>query len=319
MLKASGIAAPIASLTLLYLAALPASAAGATMPRLGTALNFAALAGSTVTSTGPSIITGNLGLDPGSALTGFPPGSVTGVTDVSNAVALGAKHDLVTAYTDAATAPVTSDLTGQNLGGKNLTPGVYKFELLRPAHRNANAERQRRLHLPGRQHSDNSEQCRGPTGEQRSSLRGVLADRKLGNAWLGYQLSGQPHGVDQHHDEHRSQYHPRSCAGARCCLDPRFERHHTSNRHVHGSFDWWVWRPWRRRRRLNSRSEHRDRNRTDAARRLCHRGWDLSDGSWSSSNDTPNLRRPIALQRLGRSARAAAQLVRFSPTVATRP
>lgn len=128
MLKRNQIAVPIAALTFLYLATIPASAAGATMPRLGTALNFTTLAGSTVTNTGPSVITGNLGLAPGSAVTGFPPGRVTAVKDIANAVAVNAKRDLVTAYTDAATASVTSDLTGKNLGGRELTPGVYKFD-----------------------------------------------------------------------------------------------------------------------------------------------------------------------------------------------
>jgi type VI secretion system secreted protein VgrG len=105
----------------------PATAFAATQPRLGTALNFTVLAGSTITNTGPSVITGNLGLSPGSAVTGFPPGSVTGVKHITDAVALQAKNDLITAYTDAATAPSTSNLTGKNLGGKNLTPGVYTF------------------------------------------------------------------------------------------------------------------------------------------------------------------------------------------------
>jgi len=60
-------------------------------------------------------------------VTGFPPGSVTGTQHVADAVALQAKNDLVTAYTDAATSPSTSNLTGQDLGNKNLTPGVYTF------------------------------------------------------------------------------------------------------------------------------------------------------------------------------------------------
>ena len=106
----------------------PGGVLAATEPSLGTALNFTVLAGSTVTNTGPTVITGNLGLDPGSAVTGFPPGVVTGVKHVSDAVALQAKNDLVTAYTEAANAPTTSDLTGINLGGLNLTPGVYKFD-----------------------------------------------------------------------------------------------------------------------------------------------------------------------------------------------
>lgn len=113
--------------TALIAGAWPATAAAATQPRLGTALNFAVLAGSTITNTGPSVITGDLGLSPGTAVTGFPPGSVTGTQHVADAVALQAQNDLVTAYTDASTATSTSSLTGQDLGGMNLTPGVYTF------------------------------------------------------------------------------------------------------------------------------------------------------------------------------------------------
>jgi type VI secretion system secreted protein VgrG len=105
----------------------PSAVFAATQPSLGTALNFAVLAGSTITNTGPTVITGNLGLDPGSAVTGFPPGSVTGAEHISDAVALQAKNDLVTGYTDAANSSSTSDLTGKDLGGQNLTPGVYTF------------------------------------------------------------------------------------------------------------------------------------------------------------------------------------------------
>jgi type VI secretion system secreted protein VgrG len=105
----------------------PLSAFAATSPRLGTALNFTVLAGSTITNTGPTVVTGSLGLDPGSAVTGFPPGVVTGTKHISDAVALQAKNGLVTAYNDAAHSPTTSDLTGKNLGGKNLNPGVYAF------------------------------------------------------------------------------------------------------------------------------------------------------------------------------------------------
>jgi Ice-binding-like len=120
--------APLLVLTIAVIAgAWPAAALAATQPRLGTALNFAVLAGSTITNTGPTVITGNLGLAPGSAVTGFPPGSVTGTQHIADAAAIQAKNDLVTAYTDAATSPSTANLTGQDLGGKNLTPGVYTF------------------------------------------------------------------------------------------------------------------------------------------------------------------------------------------------
>jgi len=107
----------------------PAAAFAATQPSLGTALNYAVLAGSAITNTGSSVITGNLGLSPNTAssVTGFPPGNVTGTQDAADANSLQAQNDLVTGYTDAANSPSTSSLTGQDLGGQNLTPGVYSF------------------------------------------------------------------------------------------------------------------------------------------------------------------------------------------------
>ena len=105
----------------------PLSASAASQPRLVTAGNFAVLAASTVTNTGPTVITGNLGLSPGSSVTGFPPGIVTGTQHVADSTAATAQTDLVTAYNDAAGATSTSNLTGQDLGGKTLTPGVYTF------------------------------------------------------------------------------------------------------------------------------------------------------------------------------------------------
>jgi hypothetical protein len=92
---------------------------------LGTAGNFAVLAGSTVTNTGPSVISGSVGLSPGSAVTGFPPGIVlAGTTQIANGVALQAKNDLVTAYNDAAGRSSTATVSG-DLAGRTLTPGVY--------------------------------------------------------------------------------------------------------------------------------------------------------------------------------------------------
>jgi hypothetical protein len=128
MLKRLPFLFPIVFLTAVLAGVSPAAASAATGPSLGTALNFAVLAGSTITNTGPTVVTGNLGLDPGSAVTGFPPGVVTGASHVSDAVAVQAQNDLVTGYTEAANAPTTSDLTGLDLGGMNLTPGVYKFD-----------------------------------------------------------------------------------------------------------------------------------------------------------------------------------------------
>jgi LPXTG-motif cell wall-anchored protein len=92
---------------------------------LGTAASFAVLAGTTVTNTGPSVISGDVGVSPGTAVVGFPPGIVNnGTIHAADAVAAQAQADLTTAYNDAAgrstTATVTADLAGQT-----LVSGVY--------------------------------------------------------------------------------------------------------------------------------------------------------------------------------------------------
>jgi hypothetical protein len=92
---------------------------------LGTAASFAVLAGTTVTNTGPSTISGDLGVSPGSAVVGFPPGIVSnGAIHAADAVALQAQTDLTTAYNDAAGRSTTATITA-DLGGQTLVPGVY--------------------------------------------------------------------------------------------------------------------------------------------------------------------------------------------------
>ncbi|MEU4605549.1 ice-binding family protein [Kribbella sp. NPDC023972] len=104
----------------------PPTASAATLaPSLGTAADFAVLAGSTITNTGPTTINGDLGLSPGTAVTGFPPGQVNGTVHVADAVALQAKNDLAAAYDDAAARPTTATV-GVELGGTTKTPGVYE-------------------------------------------------------------------------------------------------------------------------------------------------------------------------------------------------
>ena len=100
---------------------------------LGSTANFAILAGSTVTNTGSTVISGsaggNVGLSPGTAVTGFPPGTISdGTIHASDATAILAMTDLGTAYDDAAGRSVTTNLSGQDLGGMTLTSGVYKFD-----------------------------------------------------------------------------------------------------------------------------------------------------------------------------------------------
>ena len=118
---------------LLTLLSFPAMtmAAEATV-NLGTAASYAVLAGTTITNTGPTRIGGsvggNIGVSPGSSVTGFPPGEVAdGTIHMADAAALQAQSDLTIAYNDAASRPVTQDLTGQDLGGMTLTTGVYSF------------------------------------------------------------------------------------------------------------------------------------------------------------------------------------------------
>jgi hypothetical protein len=114
----------ILSLTAL---AVPTSAlAIGTAPSLGTADPFGVLAHSSVTNTGPSTVGGNLGLYPGTSITGFPPGNVLGTVHQTDAVAQGAQNDTTTAYNQAAGEAPDVVLPSADLTGLTLTPGVYR-------------------------------------------------------------------------------------------------------------------------------------------------------------------------------------------------
>jgi hypothetical protein len=102
------------------------SAAGPAGVNLDCAAGFAVLAGSTITNTGPTIINGDLGLSPGSAVTGFPPGTVVGVQHVNDTTAVNAKLCLTAAYNDAAGRTVAPITLSGNIGGQTLAPGLYK-------------------------------------------------------------------------------------------------------------------------------------------------------------------------------------------------
>jgi hypothetical protein len=93
---------------------------------LGSAASFGVLAGATVTSTGATVVNGNLGVSPGSALTGFPPGIVTGgAIYLADPVAAQAESDLTTAYNSAAGQPCPGPPLPGDIGGTTITPGVY--------------------------------------------------------------------------------------------------------------------------------------------------------------------------------------------------
>jgi len=94
---------------------------------LNSADSFSVLGGSTVTSTGNTVLTGDLGVSPGTAITGFPPGIVSGTTFAGGAVAIAAQTNVLSAYNLLAGEAFNQNLTGQDLGGLTNTPGVYRF------------------------------------------------------------------------------------------------------------------------------------------------------------------------------------------------
>src|ERR1035437_5514542 len=97
------------------------------MVPLAGASSLAILAGSAVTSTGATVITGDLGLSPGTSVGGFPPGILNGTQHVNDPIATQAKLDLTTAYNNAKGRTSTDIVTlSGNIGGLTLTPGLYK-------------------------------------------------------------------------------------------------------------------------------------------------------------------------------------------------
>jgi Ice-binding-like len=112
-------------LTLFFAMTLASSAGAAATPvPLGTADGFAVLAGSGITNTGATTVSGDIGTFPTTTITGIGTMTVNGTNQAGNGVTQQAKTDLVTAYNTAAgqgpTSPIVADL-----GGQTLTAGVY--------------------------------------------------------------------------------------------------------------------------------------------------------------------------------------------------
>jgi len=126
------VAASLAALAAAFLATSQLPAQGTI---LGTAQSFGVLGASTVTNTGSTTITGNLGVSPGTAITGQETITLNGIPALLNpadvhandAVAQQAQSDARTVYNNLSARTTTQDLSGQDLGGLTLTPGVYSF------------------------------------------------------------------------------------------------------------------------------------------------------------------------------------------------
>jgi uncharacterized protein with beta-barrel porin domain len=134
--KLGGVRGALAALSLMVLT--PISPSHAQAPPLGTLANFSILANTGITNTGPTVITGTPA-NPGdlgtvtATIGGFPPGIVNlpGIIHTpGDAPTILAQISLTTAYNNLVGRTTTVDLTGQDLGGKTLVPGVYNFSSL---------------------------------------------------------------------------------------------------------------------------------------------------------------------------------------------
>jgi hypothetical protein len=100
---------------------------------LSAACSFGVLAATPVVSnSGPTVVTGDVGIWPAVSITGFPPGTITGAFHPGDAVAKTAQGDLLTAYNYAAAQPGGAILTA-DIGGQTLAPGVYKTTSAQPS------------------------------------------------------------------------------------------------------------------------------------------------------------------------------------------
>ena len=88
---------------------------------------YQVIAGTTITNSGTSRVHGDMALHPGTSITGFPPGEITGKMEINNPTALLAQTSLIKFYLQTSLLPCEFNLTGVDIGGKTLTPGVYCF------------------------------------------------------------------------------------------------------------------------------------------------------------------------------------------------
>ena len=123
-----------------------ATATGLSPIKLGAATNFAAFAGTSITNAGATVVNGDLGLTPGTSVTGFRPGMMNGTIQINNAATAAALTYLATAYIDAAGLSGATTVA-ENLQGTRLLPrdsNVSRRELVRDIRRESDARCPRR-------------------------------------------------------------------------------------------------------------------------------------------------------------------------------
>ena len=117
-----------ATLSLALLGAIFGASSASSAIMLGSAQNFAVLGSSTVTNTGATTLMGDLGLSPGTSITGTSLLAMTGTIHQTDTLAQQAQVDAATAYNALSVLPFTTQYSApKELGGLTLTPGVYKF------------------------------------------------------------------------------------------------------------------------------------------------------------------------------------------------
>jgi hypothetical protein len=93
----------------------------------GGASGFAILAASAVTNTGSSVLTGDLGISPGTSITGFPPGTYSGMEHIADSTAASAQTAAQASFTAKQTLGLAGTTIAAALDGQTLTPGNYQF------------------------------------------------------------------------------------------------------------------------------------------------------------------------------------------------
>ena len=113
--------------TLLATLGLSVSAQAQSPVPLGAANPFAILAGTAVSNAGTTVVNGDLGVSPGSSVSGFPPGVANGTIHAGDASAAQAQLDLAAAFANASGQPASATVPAE-LGGTTLPPGVYESD-----------------------------------------------------------------------------------------------------------------------------------------------------------------------------------------------